>query len=147
MPFSAGDLIYLTRAYEDHIRKSHQFMTAKLENRIAKIEEIIDWESEKGRKLKAARLKTGKWDNLPLEDNRYILSVYYPELVGRNNQKGVIERGVPSFSKDPSTGAPFFGLLPEWMFKEIASKCRELNIEWTSPAHVGMNRKNRNVSG
>ena len=130
MALSAGDLIYLTRAYEDHIRRSNPFMSARLENRIAKVEEIIDWESEKGKKIKEARLKTGKWNNFPLEDNKYILSVYYPELLGRKGEKGVIERGVSSFSKDPTTGAPFFDVLPEWMFKEMSAKCKELNIEW-----------------
>jgi hypothetical protein len=105
-------------------------MSAKLENRIAKIEEIIDWDSEKGNKLKEARLKTGKWDKLPLEDNKYILSVYYPELLGRKGEKGVVERGVASFSKDPVTEAPFFDVLPNWMFKEMVAKCKELNIEW-----------------
>lgn len=137
MTVTAGDLVYLTRAYEDHVRRSNPFMSARLENRIAKVEEIIDWDSEKGKKIKAARIQTGKWKDLPLEDNRYILSVYYPELIGRNGQEGVIERGVASFSKDPETGAPFFGVLPEWMFKEMASKCQELNIEW----------KSRDVSG
>jgi len=130
MEYSAGDIIYLTRAYQDHVRRTNPFMSAVLENRIAKIEEIIDWDTDKGKKIKAARLKTGKWDKLPLEDNRYILSVYYPELVGRKGEKGVIERGVPTFSKDPVTGLPFFGKLPEWLFKEIADKCKELSIEW-----------------
>ena len=130
MDVLAGDLVCLTRAYEDHVKRSNPFTGTHFENRIAKIEEIIDWGSDKGKILKEARLKTGKWVNLPLEDNKYILSVYYPELIGRKGEKGVIERGVASFSKDPDTGALFFIKLPDWMFREIAAKCRELNIEW-----------------
>jgi len=127
---SVGDLIYLTRAYEDHIKRSNPFISVRLENRIAKVEEILDWESEKGKKIKEARLKTGKWDKLPLEDNKYILSVYYPELAGRKGEKGVVERGVASFSKDPITGVSFFDKLPDWMFKELAAKGKQLNIVW-----------------
>jgi len=130
MPNLVGSLVYLTRAYEEYVRRTNPFMDARMENRIAKVEEIIDWESEKGKKIKAARIKTGKWDKLPLEDNKYILSVYYPELIGRKGEQGVAVRGVPSFSKDPDTGSAFFGKLPDWMYKDIASKCKELNIVW-----------------
>jgi hypothetical protein len=129
-----GDLVCITKAYELYIKRSNPFISATLENRLAKIEEIIDWESEKGKIIKEARLKTGKWEKLPLEDNKYILSVYYPELIGRKGEKGVIERGVPFFSKDPVTGAPFFFKLPDWMFKEIALKCQEMQISWKNPS-------------
>ena len=141
MAISAGDLVHLTKAYEAYLKSKHPFMSVQLENRIAKIEEIIDWGSEKGQKIKAARIKTQKWGKLPLEDNKYILSVYYPELQGRSGQRGVIDRGVPSFSKDPKSGAAFFSKiseisedflseLPGWMSKDIKARCKELKIEW-----------------
>lgn len=126
---SEGDLVFLTQAYERFMFRRNPKMKVSLVNRLARLEEIIDWTSSKGRKIKAARIKSGKWRGLPLEDNRYIFSVFYPDLMGRNGQKGVISRGVPLFSKDPKTGDPFFQKVPEWFYREIARACDRFDIE------------------
>jgi hypothetical protein len=125
-----GTLFFLTDAYDHYWSKRNPTKSIRFINRLAKLEEVIDWESEKGKQIKTARIKSGKWASLPLEDNRYIFSIYYPELLGRNGKPGVIERGVPLFSKDPESGKPFFVPVPDWLFKEIAKQCEKFGVEW-----------------
>lgn len=129
MAFAAGDLVILTQAYEEYMFNKNQDLSVSLVNRLAKIEEIIDWNSKKGKIIKAAREKSGKWKGLPIEDNRYILSIYYHDLIGRNKKRGVIQRGVPMFSCSPKNGAPFFEEVPDWMYREIAKKCETFTVE------------------
>ena len=129
--FKAGEMVVLTAAYERHLMAANPLLRYTMSNRLAKIEEIFDWESPKGKKIKAARLKTNaaKWSKLPLEDCRYVLSIYYPELKGRQGQNGVAERGMPSFSKDPETGEAYFIKVPEWMVKEIQAPCMTFDVK------------------
>lgn len=129
MDVKEGDLVFLTQAYEKFMYERNPRLRASLVNRLAKLEEIIDWKSPKGRKIKEARIKSGKWKGLPLEDNRYIFSVFYPDLIGRGGQKGVISRGVPLFSKDPVTGEPFFQKVPDWFYREITQQCERFDVE------------------
>lgn len=125
----AGDLFFLTQAYERYVFERNPHLAVSLVNRLARLEEIIDWDSEKGKRIKAERLKTNKWDELPLEDSRYVFSVYYHDLIGRNGKRGVIQPGVCLFSKDPKTGEPFFEKVPDWLYKEIMKKCKTFEIE------------------
>ena len=124
-----GDLFFLTQEYESYVYARNPKLKLSLVNRLAKLEEVIDWNSLKGKKIKALREQSGKWKGLPLEDNRYIFSIYYHDIDGRNDQKGVIERGVPLFSKDPKTEAPFFVKVPDWLFKEIIKKCENFDVQ------------------
>ncbi len=125
----SGDLLILTGAFHVYFHKKHKNSKIILTNRLAKLEEIIDWDSPKGKLIKNARIKSGKWKNLPIEDNKYIVSIYYPDLTGRNGQKGVVERGVAMFHGHPETGTPFFEKVPDWLYKEIMSKCEEFEVE------------------
>lgn len=129
MDIQRGDLVFLTQAYEEYMYSKNPNLKVSLVNRIAKLEDTIDWESERGKTIKAARIRSGKWKDLPLEDNRFIFSIYYPELTGRNNRRGVVERGVPMFSCHPSTGAPFFEKIPDWLYKEIIKKCETFGVK------------------
>ena len=123
-----GDLVFLTPAYEKWVYERNPQLQVSLVNRLAKVEEVIDWDSEKGKRIKEVRLKSGKWKDLPLEDNKYLLSIYYHDLVGRNDKPGIIEP-TPMFSKDPKTGAPFFIKVPEWLLEKIMDKCKSFEVE------------------
>lgn len=125
----SGDLLFLTAAFNAYFHKKHKDSKIILTNRLAKLEEIIDWSSEKGKKIKTARIMSGKWKNLPLEDNKYIISIYYHDLTGRDGQKGVVERGVAMFRGHPETGTPFFEKIPDWLYREIIKKCEEFDVE------------------
>lgn len=63
-----------------------------------------------------------------MEDNKYILSVFYHELVGRNGQLGVVEKTV-SFSSDPSTKEAFFVKVPQWIVRELLKNPESFEIE------------------
>ena len=124
-----GDLVFLTKSYDDYFHRKHPEAKIFLVNRIARLEEIIDWESPKGQKIKQARVLSGKWRDLSIEENRYILSIYYHELVGRKGQKGVAERGISMFRFHPQTKEALFEKIPDWIYKEIMKKCEEFKIE------------------
>lgn len=123
-----GELFFLTEAYEKYVYERNPDLRLRMVNRLAKLEEIIDWKSEKGQKIKQARIDSGKWNDLPLEDNKYLFSVYYHDLKGRNGQQGTVERGLPMFSKDPKTGEPFFVPVPDWEFREIMKECEKIYV-------------------
>jgi len=124
----AGDLVMLTRFYDEYVHRRNPTLNTILTNRLAKIEEIIDWNSPKGRFIRDARVKSGKWQDLPIEENKYLMSVYYPDLTGRKGQKGVVERGLAMFRCDPKSGAPFFEKVPDWLYQEIQKKCETFMV-------------------
>jgi hypothetical protein len=124
-----GDLLFLTKAFEDYFREKHPESKIYLINRLAKLEEIIDWNTPKGQQIKQARLTSGKWKDLPLEENRYIVSIYYHDIAGRQAQKGVAERGVAMFRCHPVTGQTFFEKVPDWIYREILKQCETFGIE------------------
>jgi len=124
-----GDLLFLTSFYEHYIKEKYPNTKLCLINRLAKLEEIIDWETSKGRFIKQARVKSGKWKNLPIEDNKYIVSIYYHDLIGRKGEKGVVERGVPMFRFHPETKKPFFEKVPDWIYPEIMKQCESFGVE------------------
>jgi len=125
----SGDLVFLTTAYENYIRDKFPKMNVPLVNRLAKVEEIIDWNSDKGKKIKKAREMSGKWKGLPIEESKYILSVYYHDLEGRKGEQGVVDRGVSMFQFHPKTKLPFIERVPDWVFKLINEKCLTFDVE------------------
>ena len=125
-----GDLLFLTKAYNDYLHQKNPKMTVVATNRLAKLEEIIDWESPKGKMIKDLRIKSGKWKDLPLEDNKYIISVYYHDIAGRKGERGVVERGVSIFQFHPQKPkVAFFEKAPDWIYKEIMKKCESFEVE------------------
>jgi hypothetical protein len=124
-----GDIVFLTKAFDTYMHDKHKTLTICFINRLAKLEEIIDWGSDKGKKIKEARVQSGKWTGLPLDDCKYIFSIYYHDVTGRDGKSGVIERGVPLFDKHPTTQESFFSRIPEWLFKELAKQCERFEIE------------------
>lgn len=126
----SGDLLFLTAAFNTYFHEKHKGSKIVLTNRLVKLEEIIDWDSAKGKMIKAARVKSGKWKNLPIEENKYIISIYYHELIGRNGERGVVERGVAMFRNHPKTGVAFFEKVPDWIYREIIKECEKFEIEY-----------------
>jgi hypothetical protein len=126
-----GDLLFLTKAFEDYFLKKNPKSKISLVNRLAKLEDVIDWDSEKGQIIKLAREKSGKWKNLPIEENKYIVSIFYHDLIGRNKERGVVERGVPMFRYNPITREPFFEKVPNWIYTNIMKQCEVFSVELT----------------
>jgi hypothetical protein len=128
--FRPGDLVFLTKAYEDYIKRKNPKLSISLVNRLAKIEEIIDWESDNGKKIKEAREKSGKWKNLIIEDNKYLLSIYYHDVDNKfNGKRGIIEC-TPMFLYQPGDNSKvFFEKVPDWVYEEIQRKCRNFDVK------------------
>jgi hypothetical protein len=125
-----GDLLFLTKAYNDYLHQKNPQMVVIATNRLAKLEEIIDWKSPKGKLIKDLRIKSGKWKGLPLEENKYIVSVYYHDIAGRKGERGVVERGVSMFQFHPKNPkVAFFEKAPDWIYKEIMKQCETFNVE------------------
>jgi hypothetical protein len=124
-----GDLLFLTKAFEEYFHQRHPGSHICLVNRLAKLEEIIDWASPKGQQIKRARLASGKWKDLPLEECRYLISIYYHDIEGRKGQPGVAERGAVMFRYHPTTGQTFFEKVPDWIYREIMKQCEVFNVE------------------
>ena len=125
----SGDLVFLTKEFENYWKKKNPQSKIRFVNRIAKLETVIDWNTETGQRIKKARLDSGKWKGLPLEDNKYIFSVYFHDVIGRKGQQGTIDR-IPMFSKNPENEELFFVKIPDWIFKEISKKCENFSVEW-----------------
>ena len=124
-----GDLLFITSHFDKYVREKNPKLTVSLVNRLAKLEEIIDWSSDKGRRIEQARFMSGKWKDLPMEDCKYVISIFYHDIKGRHGEMGVAERGVPMFKNNPKTGDPFFEKVPDWIFKEILKKCETFDVE------------------
>jgi hypothetical protein len=118
--FKPGDILLLTRSYEEYVRSRTPDLPIRLLNRIAKLEDIIDWKTERGQKIKSARIKSGKWEDLPIEENKFVVSIFYPELTGRKGQKGVVEN-TSLFQYDPLTRNSFFMKATDEIIKSITS--------------------------
>lgn len=129
-----GDLVFLTQDFHKYIAEKNPKLKWILTNRLAKLEEIIDWESEKGKRIKAARELSGKWKDLSIEDNKYLVSIYYHDIVGRRGQQGVVEQSFPMFRYHPKTKKPFFEKVPDWIYREILKKCETFDVELKSDA-------------
>lgn len=127
--FNPGDLLFLTVSYDRYLRNKHPDLKVSMVNRLAKLESIIDWDSPKGQLIYGLRVKSGKWNKLPIKDNKYILSVYYHDVQGKKGQVGTIERGVPMFGCNPKTKAPFFHKVPDWIYGEIMKQCEDFDVE------------------
>ena len=110
--FKVGDLVFFTRAAELWMRETRPtspvgFITGKL----ARVAEVIDWESERGRTIKASRDKLEKWSTIPnADDYRFVLDIFFPEMPSGEEQGAfglVLPDVVPEFfsnvegSEDP----------------------------------------------
>jgi len=123
-----GDLLIMTQAYDEYVHQKNPQLKLVLTNRLAKLEDIIDWDTERGRLIKEAREKSGKWKDLPIEENKYLVSIFYPDITGRKGEQGVAERSIPLFRKHPKNGVPFFTKVPEWLYKELFRKCESFTV-------------------
>ena len=60
MEIKVGDLVFITQDYEKYVFERNPKIRVSLVNRLAKLEQIIDWGSDSGKRIREARLKSGK---------------------------------------------------------------------------------------
>lgn len=78
--YKAGDVVFLTMAGHDYVSRNKKDFNIPTSGRIAKIIEVLDWKSARGKKLLAERKKLPAWSNKNVVDYKYVLMIYYPDL-------------------------------------------------------------------
>jgi hypothetical protein len=116
----AGRLVYLTRYLEKWYKELNPTFNVPITNRLAKVVKVFDWSTEEGKLLLAEREKTGKWKSIDPKLFKFVLKVYYPELIIKKSDKVMIEEVVPRYY--PGTEGEMFRLLPEWMLKDLVKE-------------------------
>jgi len=115
-----GDLVFFTVVYDIWLHKRNPTHHHVMANRLARLEQIIDWDSETGKVIAEARKSHMRsWVGLDPLQCKYIFTVYYPELPGRDGKSGAIACGVPMFAEHPVSKKPFFIPVPEWLSKQL----------------------------
>lgn len=112
-----GRIVYLTRYLEMWYKFRTPSFNVPITNRLAKIIKVFDWDTEEGKTLLEVRERTGKWKNIESKDFKYVLKVYYPELIINKKDKIMVDEVMPRYY--PGTKNELFRLLPEWMLKDI----------------------------
>ena len=105
-----GNLVYLTIHYDKWLRERNANFNIPMVNRIAKIIKIFDWDSDEGQLLLAVRDKSGKWGDLDSKDFKYVIKIFYPDLIYGDKNGYAAEELVPKYY--PKTDNPMFGKIP-----------------------------------
>jgi hypothetical protein len=119
-----GRLVYLTKYLEKWFTDINPAFDVPITNRIAKIVKVFDWDTEEGKLLLEMRKKTGKWEKVNPEEFKFVVKIYYPDLIFKNKNKVMIEEVVPRLY--PGTKLEMFCLLPEWMLKDLIKEEKDV---------------------
>lgn len=117
-----GDIVFFTQHYAEWIKLLKGDLDISLIHRIAKIVKIFNWDTEEGKMLLEQRVLTGKWNNLESKDFKFVLDVYYPDLVnGKKKQLGIKAIEVlPALF--PGTEFPLFVVYPQHLLDDMFKK-------------------------
>lgn len=120
----SGRLVYLTPHVDVWLRRVNPKFNIPMANRIAKVIKVFDWGTEEGKILLKEREKTGKWKDLDPKAFKFVLRVYYPDLVKGEKIGVTAEEVMPRYF--PNTEMPMFNVLPEWMLKSLQKEERDV---------------------
>lgn len=128
--FEEGDVVYLTKAGHDWISRTNPGFSIPLSGRIGKVEKVLDWTSKEGKLVLKSRVASGKWDKYKSEDFKYIVAIYYPELIMDGHAPGVKAPEVlpyrhPTEEKNP----PLFQKWNPDLWKDILRTSKPFSIE------------------
>lgn len=117
-----GILVFLTVHYDAWLRKDNPKFNIPMVNRLAKVIKVFDWESEEGKILLEMRLKTGKWKDKDPKDYKYVLKIYYPDLIKAGSKKAGMMTEEVCPMNIPGTERLLFDKVPQWMYDEVVKK-------------------------
>lgn len=136
-----GRLVFLTVHADRWLRHRNETFHILMANRIARVIKVFDWDSREGKYLLEQREKIGKWDDLVSTDFKFVLSIFYPELI-RDGVKGItVEEVLPRMY--PGEKTTLFDPLPSWMAQELSksqSKSRTFKVVPGKSAGKGKKR-------
>lgn len=113
----AGKLVFLTPHLEVWLRELNSEFNVPLANRLSKIIKVFDWDTPEGQILLKEREKTGKWENLNAKDFKFVVKIYFPDLIFKEKKGITVEEVIPKFF--PGSKKPMFTVVPEWMIRDI----------------------------
>lgn len=116
-------IVFITAHTDKWLREANPQFNVPMANRLARVSKVFDWDTEEGRILLAAREKSGKWGNLNPRDFKFVLSVFYPDLVKGNTRGLMIEEVMPR--RYPGTDLDLFTPVPDWMLDDILKERKE----------------------
>jgi len=137
----AGRLVYLTTHSDVWFREINPKFNVPMANRIAKIVKVFDWDTDEGKLLLSEREKTGKWGKLDPKAFKYVLKIYFPELVLRNRKGLTTEEVLPMLY--PSTKLTMFELLPLWMLKNLQKEEKDIFKLLRKDTKINVNTNNK----
>lgn len=114
-----GRVVFLTTHMDHWLREANPGFNIPMVNRLAKVVKVFDWGSEEGKILIGLRKDNPKWGRLVSEDFKFVLNIYYPELLSKSGKLPglTILEHVPR--KYPGTELPLFDLYPERLLSDL----------------------------
>ena len=110
--FKVGDVVYVTMSGHDFITRNRPEFNVNIAGRMARVHDIYDWKSTRGKKILAERAKLPKWKDRISEDYKYVLVIYYPELKKEDTQGLSIPELFTEFH--PMQAEPKIRLFRKW---------------------------------
>jgi len=120
----SGRLVFLTTHMDVWLRQVNPKFNIPMANRIAKIVKVFDWDTAEGKLLLREREKTGKWKSLDPKAFKFVLKIYYPDLVKDNKEGITVDEVAPRFF--PNTKMMMFNVLPAWMLKNLQKEEKDV---------------------
>ena len=119
-----GRLVFLTRSMDVWLRQVNPKFNIPMANRIAKVIKVFDWDTPEGKFLLREREKTGKWKKLEPKDFKFVLKIYYPDIIKDKKEGITVEEVVPRYY--PKSEMAMFDALPLWMLTSLQKEEKDV---------------------
>jgi hypothetical protein len=128
--FVEGDIVYLTQAGHDWISRSNPGFNIPISGRAGKVIKVFNWRTKEGKALLEERRNSGKWNEHRPEDFKYVVAIYYPELVMEGHAQGVKAPEVlPLYAPGAEKKTPLFQKWNPDLWKDLLSSSQEFSVE------------------
>jgi hypothetical protein len=119
-----GRLVFLTYHVDVWLKQTNPKFNIPMANRIAKVIKVFDWNTDEGKLLLREREKTGKWKNMDAKAFKFVLKVYYPELIKGEKKGFTAEEVLPRYY--PGTEFLLFDRIPSWMLTSLQKEEKDV---------------------
>jgi hypothetical protein len=106
------------------LRQVNPKFNIPMANRIAKVIKVFDWDTPEGKLLLREREKTGKWKKLEPKDFKFVLKIYYPDIIKDKKEGITVEEVVPRYY--PKSEMAMFDALPLWMLTSLQKEEKDV---------------------
>jgi len=138
-------VVFITAHADRWLRDANPRFNIPMANRLARVSKVFDWDTEEGRMLLEAREKSGKWGKLDPRDFKFVLSIFYPELVNDGQRGMVIEEVMPR--RFPGTELELFSPMPAWVLDDILKERKQALFRLEKPGAKTAKKPARRAAG